>query len=111
MATEHTATPWRVGDRNETRGVPILAGTDAETVRITAVYGSDALPDLQDEVNADFIVTAVNAHDDLVAAVRELLATYPITKDFEPCCAGELRMSNAVTDALTALALAGKVGE
>lgn len=66
---KHTKTPWRVGDRNETRGVPILAGADAETVRVTAVYGSDALPDSQDEVNATFIVQAVNAHDALVAAV------------------------------------------
>lgn len=73
MATEHTATPWCVGDRNETRGVPILAGTDAETVRITAVYGSDALPDSQDEVNADFIVRACNAHDALVAAAKNAL--------------------------------------
>ncbi len=62
---QHTATPWKIagqGDGNQI--LPILAGGN----RIGGISHDGSLAD------AAFIVQAVNAHDELVAACERLVA-------------------------------------
>lgn len=61
----HTAAPWRVGDAGHTVFGP-PNGTPFPTIIC-------ALGDANPRANAAYIVAACNAHDDLVAALRQLL--------------------------------------
>jgi hypothetical protein len=62
----HTKTPWRLDPRFAMR----IVANDDDTVASTGSQG-----DLRNqwEANADFIVRAVNAHEDLVAALQRML--------------------------------------
>lgn len=63
MNTEqpHTPTPWHIDDRKQ-------YGRDAKGKILFVTYDGD-----EDEANAAFIVRAVNAHEDLIHAVENLL--------------------------------------
>lgn len=74
----HTPTPWWVEDR---RKVPLHAGGGA--LQIQAKHRGEGssfciatinTPFETPEANATLIVRAVNCHDDLVKALREMLA-------------------------------------
>ena len=79
MNTKHTPTPWVVGGKAKL-GAPLAPG---ETPRIWANDGA-SIADIsirrkigdgtsqQELVNADYIVRACNAHDELVAALKLL---------------------------------------
>ena len=60
MKANHTATPWQVHIATTTRN-----GYDVESTKgVLIAYN------LRDKANAAFIVRAVNAHDELVEALR-----------------------------------------
>jgi len=67
----HTPTPWR-----QVPGIPIiLAGAgDKTTGTLAASTAAKELPFAEQKANAALIVRAVNAHADLVAALRGILA-------------------------------------
>lgn len=82
--TKHTPTPWTTGPdlANCGGGQNILADTETEnSVRIAhtsrVVYGGQELVgEPQAQVNAEFIVRAVNNHDGLLTALRDLFDLY-----------------------------------
>lgn len=59
-ATNHTPTPWRIGDAGRTVFGPPNGNPSPETVAHTS------------RANAAHIVRCVNGHDALVAALRDL---------------------------------------
>ena len=67
---QHTKTPWRVGSPNRMGSVvadepvPEIGGSDA-----VAYYGGHLIAESIAPRNAEFIVRACNAHEQLVAAV------------------------------------------
>ena len=63
---EHTPIPWIV--KPDMGNLDIVSG-DVVVAEITALMGVDE----GDHANADFIVKAVNCHDELVAACKESL--------------------------------------
>ncbi|MCK8788244.1 hypothetical protein M0638_28235, partial [Roseomonas sp. NAR14] len=65
-STKHTPMPWSIDQDGKTA----LITSNGELI---AECGISDLPVKQDQANAAFIVRAVNAHDALVAALRELL--------------------------------------
>lgn len=66
MNAQHTPTPWHVGDGKAAR---IIYGQDGYAIADATVY--HGRHGGAEEANAAFIVRAVNAHDDLVAALRK----------------------------------------
>lgn len=77
-AANHTPTPWRL-DPNKCRSSPVFVerATVGGDRHIATVYGPDPGSVAEGEeiakANARFIVTAVNAHARLVAALREIV--------------------------------------
>lgn len=71
MKTPHTPTPWRIVETN--LGLAIV-GADIEDLAALpqGKWGPGSAE--QKKANADFIVRACNAHDDLLAALETLLA-------------------------------------
>lgn len=74
MTTEHTPTPWKA---NLTHNEPcVYAGTGSG--RGIAYMQAENTPHIENSAeraaNAAFIVRACNAHEDLVAALREAQA-------------------------------------
>lgn len=69
---QHTKTPWRVGAPSQMGSVvadepvPEIGGSDA-----VDYYGGHLIAESIAPRNAEFIVRACNAHDQLVTAVRE----------------------------------------
>ncbi len=60
MDAKHTPTPWRLG------------GCSGRMVRPDCFYGGDGfIADVDTTPNADFIVRAVNAHDEMLAALKK----------------------------------------
>jgi hypothetical protein len=85
--SEHTPTPWRA-DMGEfppqMKLEPYLrsyVGPDGETIRVKgfALSGGNVEMD-EARANSEFIVKAVNCHDDLVAACKKLVASYDADK-------------------------------
>jgi hypothetical protein len=80
---KHTPTPWRAGSYSSIVGVPIMAQPDPKQNTIIVAGTRSAAATTPDgfraevEANAAFIVRAVNAHDDLVKALRELIESMP----------------------------------
>ena len=79
--SEHTPTPWRA-DMGEfppqMKLEPYLrsyVGPDGETIRVKgfALSGGNVEMD-EARANSEFIVKAVNCHDDLVAALKAVVA-------------------------------------
>lgn len=58
--TDHTPTPWQVGNWSGTRGA-ILAWDGGHCIRVAELCGSMSNPDIAKD--ADFIVKACNAHE------------------------------------------------
>jgi hypothetical protein len=70
--SEHTPMPWRV--YKNTDGTKLVGIGDADGIGILdAGFGVWAWNDPEGIANAEKVVRAVNAHDDLVRAVDELL--------------------------------------
>jgi hypothetical protein len=70
---KHTATPWQVHDNCGRKGeIGILADDAPCLIAIMANGGRGEWP-IEAKANAEFIVRAVNAHDDLLAALTELV--------------------------------------
>lgn len=69
MTTQHTPTPWEVSLRNAGAAIiaPAASGKIHEATIICSGLGGH-------RGNAAFIVRACNAHDELVAALRNSLA-------------------------------------
>lgn len=63
----HTPTPWRLDNPEST----LVIGSNE---RIIADCDHPQLPDTEIEANAAFIVRAVNCHDDLVSALKNVMA-------------------------------------
>jgi hypothetical protein len=71
MTTSHTPTPWRNGDKY---GEDIFSGVDRIAVATEHPYRpGEAIVAV---ANAAHIVRCVNAHDDLVAALKALEDCY-----------------------------------
>ncbi len=77
MKTQHTPTPWIVDERV---GVTILAQKHINAIglswkpEVASCHLGIGLEWNEQEANAEFICRAVNAHDDLVAALEDLIA-------------------------------------
>jgi len=71
---QHTKTPWRVGAPTQMGSVvadepvPEIGGSDA-----VFYYGGHLIAESIAPRNAEFIVRACNAHDQLVSAARQAL--------------------------------------
>lgn len=65
----HVPTPWKV--HQDGKIIRSESGIDIAAVRVTPPEGADRL------ANAEFIVRAVNSHEQLVAACQEALARMP----------------------------------
>ena len=67
--TKHTPTPWTadLGGCITSSGLPIVTGRNGALLATLAMNGHKGA------ANADFIVRAVNAHDELVAALRRMM--------------------------------------
>lgn len=86
---QHTKTPWRVGAPNKMGSVvadepvPEIGGSDA-----VGYYGGHLIAESIAPRNAEFIVRACNAHDQLVAALHDararLVSYASITNDHHP---------------------------
>lgn len=76
MKTQHTPTPWIVDERV---GVTILAQKHINAIglswepEVASCHLGIGLEWDEQEANAEFIVRAVNAHEDLVAACQRVL--------------------------------------
>ena len=64
----HTPTPWRLARRSEYDLLTVIETEDDYIADCTEQVGDD-----RDEANAAFIVLAVNAHDELVAALQKII--------------------------------------
>ena len=64
---KHTPTPWFY----EPEGGMIFAGTKTDAIHVVDIRGYGA--GLPMDLNAEFIVTACNSHDDLLEACKGLL--------------------------------------
>jgi hypothetical protein len=69
--TKHTETPWYVGNYKDGRYPIIPDCRNPIPILNTAFNG---LPQETDRANAAFIVRAVNCHEELVAALSDLMA-------------------------------------
>ncbi len=63
--TTHTPLPWEVGERIGD-GSPVVTYQARDIATVENYYGDG-------EANAELIVRAVNAHDDLLAACKALM--------------------------------------
>ncbi len=67
---EHTPTPWKYGEKP---AIDYMVGANRESVGyLEAPKGSDSLT-AQAKANKDFILRAVNAHEELVKALRSVI--------------------------------------
>ena len=75
--TDHTKTPWRIVSRTD--GADIVTGDyPGGRARLIASCWSGGSDDADDaaRANAEFILRAVNAHDDLLAALRGMVEMF-----------------------------------
>jgi hypothetical protein len=93
MSTQHTPTPWQVDASKHS--VSIVADRFCVAQTATAQTGNVAPA----EANAAFIVRACNAHDELVAALRELLWTEQFDDDDPRLIAARLQSRAALAKA------------
>lgn len=83
MTQLHTPTPWDINAFNMTSIIKVKPGPDSKgntyidgrhSVKIANVMGEDDMTWGERHANAEFIVRACNAHDDLVNALNEIEA-------------------------------------
>jgi hypothetical protein len=72
MGTKHTPTPWRVVNGSLIKDELMPFDRDERYTALIATTGGHATGALAD-ANAAFIVRAVNSHEHLVAALRNLV--------------------------------------
>lgn len=71
MNTKHTPTPWRVSKTYQgAQGEYETTIQDMDGIRIITVEAWKGDAQEEAESNADFLVLAVNTHDELVAALE-----------------------------------------
>ena len=78
MTADHTPLPWELGDLDQ-NGQRIVRSEHIEIC--TCWHHSVGSIEQEMEANARLIVTAVNAHADLVAALREIADPMSIRAD------------------------------
>ena len=100
MTTQHTPTPWKVLQAGDPSGVPRVT-SDKGGVAVICVnrYMGEKGPSAEESANAAFIVRACNAHDELVAALRELLWTEQFDDDDPRLIAARLQSRAALAKA------------
>lgn len=89
MATSearHTPTPWRAvidqGNPRVFKHAMALVATTAEGAHVQAIDCTRSGANfVEDRANAEFIVRAVNCHEELVAALKVLLASANYSTD------------------------------
>lgn len=64
---KHTPTPWKVKNYNGNNKFRIVGADDSAITNLTGQYLGE------EKTNAQFIVKAVNCHDDLVEALKTVL--------------------------------------
>lgn len=71
MTTNHTPTPWEIREHNygNVRGAHGLFMVGNNAPIADGIYGRNIS---EADANADFIVKACNAHDDLVAVLEKI---------------------------------------
>ena len=75
MNAKHTPTPWSIVPQNDGSSIIAKMHEDASKgFRIVCHAWLRRDSQAEDQANAAFIVRAVNAHDDLVAALSNLVA-------------------------------------
>lgn len=77
MTTQHTPGPWRAGQTSSGAFIEVTYTTEQGVVEPIATCHQISLPRSSDQraqakANAEFIVRACNAHDDLLAALEAL---------------------------------------
>lgn len=74
MDAKHTPTPWEIS-RSKYKGQEHLGlrNVDSLTEAVWRVDSGAGLNPARDEANAAFIVRAVNAHDELVEALSDIV--------------------------------------
>lgn len=87
MTSKHTPVPWKVDDYGVIAGGPVFCTSVAETYQCkwralwdaSARHPDEQLASLEAEAKANgrFIVLACNSHDELRAALQEVLAKMP----------------------------------
>lgn len=98
---EHTPTPWKVFDDDLTK-VKNLEG-----VGVAVMSGGNRFTLLEQQRNAQFIVTAVNSHDELVSALSEYVAEWEAKHSEEDQRTGYTREPQSLVMARSALKSAG----
>ena len=71
MTTQHTPTPWRHDPNTRSH----VVGANGRSVASFGGYANTVSPDNgvgEDQANADFSIQAVNSHDALLVALREV---------------------------------------
>jgi len=73
LKAKHTALPWEYfkGNANGKGLIRIESGIDA---RPSGIHIASLTRTPENEANADFIITACNAHEDLVSVAQKALA-------------------------------------
>ena len=69
MKTQHTPTPWKKSDRVPERHAIRIVGNGRLTAEARAAGG----PWIDAEANADYIVRAVNSHEELVTIIKDFI--------------------------------------
>ena len=87
--TKHTPTPWFV-ERD------CIHNNEVEILMLDGIVGKNSRPE-EYKANAEFILRAVNCHDDLVKALDGLYSSIK---------AGKLNLNQALADTRAALAKA-----
>lgn len=108
MTTQHTQVPWHIEPLQADQGESIAVC--AAGIGVVAVISPDEDGTFTreiDEANAAFIVKAVNAHDQLVAALKMAEAYISTRAPQHPVTPGEIEAANALTSVITTLAAAG----
>lgn len=93
MEAKHTKLPWHIGERSGNAGFRIYAG-EQPIAEIRYIRGeSCSKKGIEEEkANAEFIVKAVNCHDDLLAASELAVAEI----EAELACQPDLGLEQAL---------------
>ena len=76
--SRHTDVPWEARTPSDTPTHVVKIYQDAEGRRCTAFVAVCSATTLDNAANAEFIVRACNSHDDLLAALKEAIATIKV---------------------------------
>lgn len=108
MMAEHTPVPWDIFNGGRSTLLHIDTAAENPIGGGVAICSVPATKDGIGGANADFIVRAVNAHDDLVAALKACVDIFEIQPGrMMPVVVRRQRREDALVRARAALAKAG----